>query len=436
LRKKIAVIGGGISGLSVAWYLANYGYEVSIFEKTNQFGGWINARSSKDFFFEKGPRSFSTVRSPNLLSLINELNLSLDIIYSGNDAKDRYLYLDKKLQKIPNSPLSFLFSKLTRKHLLTLFKELFKQKNSLEDETIFSFIKRRFNKEIALTFFDPITTGIYGGDIHLLSVKSCFSKLYELEQNYGSIIKGLAYQNRPKKKNNLGPLFTLKKGMSQLTYKISAHENIYPSLSTQIEKIIQKNDKVILYTEGIKLEYDFAIAATPFMALKQLFPDIPLEMNSIPYNNLTTINVGMNEPNLLVKGFGYLVPRMEGEKLLGVIFDSNIFEEQNKESQTRLTLMVEGVLSNKNLPNFVEDILKRHLNITKKPDYISPYICRRAIPQYHVGHKEKILLISKYFKKRFSKILITGNYLENVSVNGCINKSKQIANKVETKIKL
>lgn len=436
MRKKIAIIGAGISGLSTAWYLAKKGYKVDIFEKSDRIGGWISPGGSQDFFFEKGPRSFSTSRSSDLLSLINELNLSADIIYSDNEAKERYLYIDNKLQKLPNSILSFLFSSLTRKHIFSLVKELFKPKGNLIDETIFSFFKRRFSEEIALTFVDPITTGIYGGDIHSLSVRSCFSKLCELEEKYGSVIKGLLFQKKHKKKANLGPLFTLNSGMSQLIYKIAEHENIQTFVSTQIEKITQSHNKVMLYKSNKALEYDFAVVATPFNALKQLFPEIRLEADSIPYNNLTIVNVGMSGQNHLIKGFGYLVPRMEKERLLGVIFDSNIFKKQNRGEQTRLTLIIEGSLLKNNLNNFIEDILIRHLKISKCPDYISSLECKNAIPQYHLGHKEKILTIKKYFKKRFSKIVFTGNYLENVSVNGCITKSIQTANKVEIKIKL
>ena len=435
MRKRAAIIGGGISGLSAAWYLSRYNYDIWIFEKNSKLGGWIDT-SEKKFFFEKGPRSFSSQRSPDLLSLIEDLNLSDDIIYSGNDARNRYLYIDKKLQKIPTSFLSFLLSKLTRKHAVTLFKELFKQRKNLNDETIFSFVKRRFNEEVALKFFDPITTGIYGGDIHLLSIRSCFPYLYELEQKYGSIIKGMVFQKKTKKKNAKGPLFTLKRGMSQLLYKISEEENIHIVLSTSVEKVSQEGEKAILHTKNVRSEFDLAIVATPFHELKSLFPSLPLDSRSIPYNNLTTVNVGINKSNLLMDGFGYLVPRIEGEKLLGVIFDSNIFKEQNKKNQSRLTIITEEELSNNNLTEFVEDVLKRHLNITDIPAHISYLRCKNAIPQYCLGHKEKILKVKNFFKERYSKILFTGNYFENVSVDGCINKSKQIVNKIENKFKL
>ena len=192
--KKIIILGGGISGLSLLWSLKKkHGKQadVILLEKTSRVGGWIRTVKKEGFLFEKGPRSCRTQgHGRATLRLIEELGLQKQVIQADASAHHRYLYFQQHLQKIPSSFLSFLFSPLTRKIIPHLLKEWLVPKAREEDETVHDFFSRRISREAAETFVNSLTLGIYACDSRKLSIKSCFPSIYAWEQQYGSLLKG------------------------------------------------------------------------------------------------------------------------------------------------------------------------------------------------------------------------------------------------------
>jgi oxygen-dependent protoporphyrinogen oxidase len=344
---KVLIIGGGITGLSAAWFLHKKHPQahITLLEQQNRLGGWIQTTRENGFLFEKGPRTFQLGRSPHLLALLQDLNLPI----LSAPPQTRYLYTNGRLR----SAGSFL-----PRLIPALLRELF-VRPSTKDESIYDFAARRFSPRIAETLFDPITLGIYAGDIRKLSIRSCFPALHNWEQTHGSVLRGL-FQGPKKAKG----LFTLPNGMSTLVEALQAQLPIEFVLNCTVTSIhpthVIADDKI--------WDADQIISALP---------------PQLPSRSLWVVNLVYATDVLRKKGYGYLVPTKEKESLLGAIFDSCIFPQQNSGHETRLTAMLRA-----EEPQPLEaalDALQRHLHITAEPIHASVHCAQNAIPQYEVG---------------------------------------------------
>ncbi|MBU6446616.1 MAG: protoporphyrinogen oxidase, partial [Verrucomicrobia bacterium] len=336
MTTQILILGGGITGLSAAWFLKkqNPYAQIVLLEKESRLGGWIRTSQDGGFFFEKGPRTFQASRSPHLLALIQEL--PLEIVPSDPQAAKRYILYKGVLR----SPVSFL-----PQWIPVLIRELFIAKGQKEDESIYDFAVRRFSRRMAELFFDPLTLGIYAGDMRTLSIRSCFPTLYQWEQQKGSILRGLF--SLPKK---TGGLFTLKGGMESLIVALERQLHIDIVLNCPVEHIGQNE----VYAGGKRWAAQKILSALP---------------PALPSRSIWVVNLAFEGDVLSRKGFGYLVPSQEKESILGVVFDSAIFPEQGAKNQTRLTVMVRAEEAEPLAAAL--SALRRHLNLVYPPIYSS-----------------------------------------------------------------
>jgi oxygen-dependent protoporphyrinogen oxidase len=296
---KIVVLGGGISGLSAAWYLrkAYPESEITLIEKKDRLGGWIHTSFEGGFLFEAGPRTFVFREHSPLYALIQELGLGDEVLFSSPAAQKRYLWHQGGLK----SPMQLL-----PRVLFFLLKEPWIGSESIEDESIHAFATRRFGKKVADTFFDPMTLGIYGGDAKVLSMKACFPSIAAWEEEYGSVVKGAF---RAMRKKTRGGLYTLRGGMSCLIDALAQKTSMDIRLNHTVQKI--RVDGVVASDTFFPAE--LIISALPGSVigdLTHLWPDFPT----------THLQVAtfVFEGNVLPKqGFGYLVPSQEKQNILG-----------------------------------------------------------------------------------------------------------------------
>jgi oxygen-dependent protoporphyrinogen oxidase len=403
---KVAVLGGGISGLSAAYYAKKNGAEVTLFEKEERLGGWVDTMTDP-YFFEKGPRTFKISRSLALLDLIFELGLKEQIIVSDEAAKVRYLFLDGKLQRFPKPIFSWQVLKgILREWSVAPFSG---------DESIGDFATRRFNRAVADRLFDPLAMGVFAGDIYQLSIESCFPFFKQLEREYGSVIKGMIRRKKVKKPLPIeGELFTLKGGAKALIERLSSEVSV--RCSTEVTGL---KEGAIETAEGSEL-FDAVICTLPPKQLSRL---LAVKMPEIPMGSIDVLHLGFNQNVLPIKGFGYLVPTCEKKQVMGCIFDSLIFPQQNhSKKETRLTVMARPGQSS------IEPILKEleeQIGLTARPDFQLLHHLVEAIPQYRVGHAEQIAALKAQLP---SWCLLAGNYLAGASVNGCVVSGKVAAN--------
>lgn len=450
MKSHYIILGAGISGLSLAWFLRQrFGDEISIsiLEKKAQPGGWIRSNRCQGFLFESGPRSCRSKGNGLVtLQLIESLGLQEEVIAASSAAQKRYLYIDQCLQQVPAGLFSFLKSPLTWGLIPALYKEWRSNQNYFEDESIYNFISRGLNNDIAEKFFDPITLGIYAGDIRQLSMQACFPDFYNQVHKHGSILRAIGaklFQRKTKnflspfvKEMTKKPIFTLKNGMETLI-KALAHQLRHAlQFNCDVRSLSLKNGKIEVETDdGQVLSADHVFSALSSSAFAALIPKV-ISVPYVPTASIAIVNMGWKENVLNRQGFGYLVPSKEKEDVLGVVWDSSAFPEQNNYAEeTRLTVMLGGthrpdipLMQENEIVAYAKQAISKHLGIVKQPDALKVSIAANAIPQYPVGHVNRV----EQFKMRVNSVFdgrlhFLGNSWYGVSVNDCIASGKEMA---------
>lgn len=443
------IVGAGISGLALGWYLKQQNQTFTILEADNRPGGWIRSHREQGFLFEQGPRSCRTKGSGlETLRLIEELDICEEVISASPAAKQRFIYWDGKLQAVPNSLTSFFLSPLMKGVLSALLKEWRIPPSRLEDESIEDFISRRLGKTIASKLMDPLVSGIYAGDISRLSLRSCFPEMHRMEQEHGSLLKGMF-----RKKKNEEPLSPFVQAMRSTSIFSFANgmETLVSALYDQLKDSVQLSSGVkalSILQDGIEVTQhdertirgDRVFLAIPSKAAAQLLKsvdvDISEEMLKTPYASVAVVNMGWNQKVLKEEGFGYLVPSSQKQDVLGIVFDSSALAQQNEhDEETRLTAMLGGMhdpgiadLSEEEIKEKVFRALHRHLNITVKPEAILVTIAKHSIPQYEVGHEARLHHIEERLGHiSNSRICLLGNSWRGISVNDCIAEAKKLS---------
>lgn len=448
MNKRIVILGAGISGLAAAWFLKQkYGshLNLTILEQSARCGGWIQTLQQDGFLFERGPRS---LRSKSIglgtWQLIKDLNLQDQIIPSHADASARFIYYQKKLQPVPSSLWKLPFSPLTKSWWKILGREYFLRNAPMHEETIDEFFSRRFSPEWAERLIDPLVTGIFAGNIQKLSMKSCFPFFYALEQEYGGIIKGLLLNRKPSKSLQSfvrAPFFSFRRGLETLPQTLANQLQSHIQLNSAVSKITKNAETLqIEIQNGVSLEADCLISTLPSYQLASLldakYPILAADLSRLNYATVHVVNLGYRKPVLKQKGFGYLVPSQENEAVLGCVWDSCVFPQQNLDPQmTRLTVMLGGTKHSQMAAQTKEQVLstalsalERQLGLSQLPDFTSIYVANRAIPQYEIGYEGWLQKVKKQFSEIHPRLICLGTAFNGVSVSDCINKAYETAN--------
>ncbi len=444
MSNKVVILGGGIAGLAAAWFLKLQGQDVTLLESSSRVGGWIETIHQDGFLFDLGPRSCRTSgNGVETLNLIEQLGLEGEVISAAPAVRKRFLYTQRRLQSIPSGPMSFLTSPLTRPLLWPLLREWSIGPCGHADESVHDFIKRRFGGHAANTFADSLVAGIYAGDSTRLSVKSCFPFLHQWERDSGSILRGLFAQRSKQAKASRQGIISLRRGMQQLV----------DALATRLGSCIRMNSPVVaiertlgglsvVTQQGEVFQADQVISALPTAALATLIVhhdhELARLLQSIHSTSVAVVALGYRANMLDQEGFGYLIPSREGERVLGMVWDSSVFPQQNSfDVETRLTCMIGG----ERMPNFdsyvSEDFgaialeaVGRHLGKKRTPDSIAIKIARRAIPQYYLGHGCCMEEIQRRMMHLFPQLTLIGSSFNGVSVNDCIERARIVASKI------
>lgn len=445
-EKHIVILGGGISGLACVWFLNQYfpDANITIIEKTDRLGGWIRTETHNGFLFDKGPRSCRTIgNGVETLKLIQDLQLESEVLIGEKAAHKRFLYFRKKLREIPYNFSSLMTNPWIWRPLSSLLVECFRTKSAKEDESIHDFISRRLSSKFAEVLIDPLTTGIYAGDIHELSIKSCFPILHQWEKEKGFLLKG-AFSSKKQEHLNAfhgkmqqSGLFTFKKGMETLVKALAANIKADIKLSAHVKSLQFRPDKVLIeLSNQDSILADRVVSTIPSYALAPFVSDLdPILGNllqSIPHASVATVNIGFHRSVWNKKGFGYLIPSSEKEAILGMVWDSHAFSSQNRVSdETRFTVMMGGAkgLSTEHYSKYpwkecALEALSRHLGISERPDEVVCQFAMNAIPQYIVGHSKKVNEIEQRVNKLSHRFKVLGNSFYGVSVNDCIANAK------------
>ncbi len=427
----VAVVGAGISGLAVALHLKNKGFEVQVFEKEDLPGGNIRTLKKDGFILELGPQTI--LADSKVEEFLKAIGIKPQ--YAEESSKIRYVYKKGRLIPLPMSPLSFFMSPLLSfSGKLRVFREPFVPPSVKTEESIGEFVRRRLGKEFLDYIVAPFVSGVYAGNPEDLSVKYAVRRVYELEQRFGSLIKGAI------KLKALGPggrLISFEGGNFSLIERLSSQLRV--DTENVVLKIRKKEDRFVLDAKNGKYEARTVVVSAPATSAGYLLRDISWsaseEFDKIYYAPVVVLHASVRAGSV-PPGFGFLVPRVEGKRLLGVLFSSQIFKGRSPEGSELLTIYMGGATD----PELVDyedeaivNIAERELRETLKVDkieFLNISRWKKAIPQYTLGYGRYIEL-AKTLEGENPGLFLTGNYLTGVSVADCIRSSYQVAQRVE-----
>jgi len=447
---RLVIIGGGISGLSLAYFLLQQkpSLEITILESEKRAGGKIWTDKVDGFLCESGVNGFLDNR-PRTLELVSRL--SLRPLRSNENARKRFILSGGKLHRLPESPVSFLSSNLlTLPGRLRVIWEIFTSKGSGRDETLAEFARRRLGREAFEKLIDPMASGIYAGDPEKMSLKSCFPVIYNLEQEYGSLIRAMIQLRKKAKKTGKkvgagpgGVLTSFYDGMETMINALTGYLGEKVKTGARAISIDKKGKTYIVFlSDGSNIETEAVVLATPSYETSEVVRGIDKQLsstlNEIFYPSISVVCLGYKRDKIShsLDGFGFLIPYKEGRRILGTLWDSSIFPNRVPEGYVLLRSMLGGVrmselaLQDENkLINLVMDELKDIMGLTVQPDFTKVYIHKKGIPQYSLGHEKKLETITGIYNK-FKGFYITGNAYRGIGVNDCIENSYKLAERI------
>jgi len=449
------IIGSGIAGLTTAYKLQNSGVSVRVFENGKIVGGAINTYSQNGWLAEYGPNTILETNA-RIKTLISELGLDGKKMYPDSVSSNRFIVNNRKLLKLPLSPLAFFSSSLfSAKSKFNIIREPFlpKWENKYE-ESLSEFVLRRLGQNFLNYAVDPFVAGIFAGDPDRLSVKHALSNLYKLEQDYGSLIKGQIKKVKlPDESNdiprNKAKMFSFKNGLKVLPETLASKLKSPIDFNITVEQVqkLNKGWKITYNQQNeIKtLKSDNIIYAGTGHQLADCKimnnKDLDLSFgNDIEYPPVSVLTLGFHKNQIQhnLNGFGLLVPKVENLKILGALFTSSLFPYRAPDDHVAITVFIGGVRQpelaleseEKRLDIAIND-LKMLLGITGFPVFIFHKKWNKAIPQYNVGYGE---IKSKFqrLEKDNPGLYFTGNYREGISIADTILHAIQTADNIVT----
>ena len=456
--KRIAVIGGGISGLSAAFRLqtkASQGaaLEYVILESGPRFGGVIQTEQAAGCVLEAGPDSFLTEKAW-AADLCRELNLEDQLIRSNDSERVTYLLVGGRLIPIPEGLMFMVPTKLAPALLSPLFswptklgilrEWFYRPTPESRDLTVAAFLERHYGREMVDRVADPLLAGVYGGSADQLSVKSVLPRFVEMEAEYGSLGKAMvAARKRTSSHAPAKPLFTsLAKGMQQLVdgllSRIPAPAR---QLNTPVERVEAEAGKWLVASRGRTQEFDAVILATPAYAASQVLTGMPAlrdELNEFAYSSSVTAVFVFDENvrRALPPGFGFLVPRTENRRILATTFVHKKFPQRAPPEAALIRCFLGGSRDETILESAdaeIQDLclreLKAILGISAPPLLARVRRSKKAMAQYTPGHAERVLRIQQTVSG-LRGFALAGNAYGGIGVPDCIRSGSEAAAKI------
>ncbi len=449
-NKSVAVIGGGITGLTAAWRLHRAGCDVTLFEKSPQVGGAIVTTERDGWLVEGGPNSLQ--QTTGIAALLGELGLTGQRAMASTAAKKRFIVRGGRLIPVPLSPAGLLVSPLfsLRSRLRVLAELLTRPRVRTTDTSLANFVAAHFGREIVDYGINPFAAGVYAGDPEKLSARYAFPNLWQLERQYGSLLRGFRAQAEERRARGeatgVAPIISFAHGMQTLPRALQAAlpDEAVRSGATVTNIIPGQPWKIIWTRDGTveTSEFGAVILALPASGLAQLVFGTLGErtlasLDHQPHPPVSSLFLGFRREQVAhpLDGFGALVPAAERHSLLGVLFSSTLFPGRAPDGHVALTVFAGGSrqpetgrLSTESLVSRVLPDLRTLLGLTGDPVFTHHTFWPKAIPQYNLGH-ERFLEPLARCENQHPGLFIGGASRDGISLPDCVQSGDALARK-------
>ena len=459
--KRIAIVGGGISGLAAAFALEKQraqgaALEYTLFESHSRLGGVLVTEHVDGCLIEAGPDSFLTEK-PWATDLCREVRLGDQLIGSNDPDRKTYILVKGRLVAIPDGLMFMVPTKILPTVLSPLFSTSTKLRMAQEwfhpprraegDESVAEMVERHYGAEMVDRLADPLLSGVYGGEASQLSVRAVLPRFAEMEAKHGSLGRAMLAAHKKMAQARKGPakpLFTsLKDGMQQMVDAVLSRlpaSSLRPG--TAVQGLQRQDGGWVVSARYDSDHFDAVIVATPAQAAAQLVhassTELASELAAIQYTSSIIVNLGYDQKVRLSlpAGFGFLVPRSEGKRMLAATFVHNKFPHRAPQDRALLRCFIGGAgndavlqLSDKEILRIVREELRQIIGLTAEPLFTRIYRWPGAMAQYGVGHLERLQRIENQVAQ-LPGLALAGNGYRGIGVPDCVRSGSQAAHRV------
>ena len=458
MKTDIIVIGAGLTGLTTAYTLSRKGREVMVLERMDVPGGQIQTHSEGGFVFESGPNT-GTISNPEVAELMSDLEETSGgkcrLETAPDASKRRLIWKGDRFHELPSGPVSAITTPLfTLSDKFRILGEPWRRKGDNPDESVGSLARRRLGKSFVDYAVDPFLSGVYAGNPDTLVTRYALPKLYNLEQNYGSFIRGaIAKAKEPKTERDrkaTKKVFSAVGGLGQITHAMADY------LGADRLLLGVKDVKVMPVAEGWRVIYINKVGECCEIMCRQVVTtcgayDLPAvlpfvdtdamrQLNNLTYAPVVEVSVGVRDAmGGDYQAFGGLVPTCERKQVLGILFPSACFAGRAPEGGALFTYFIGGIKhaelldkSDAELTALVEEYFHSMLKFpaTAKPDLIRIFRHQRAIPQYEITSGERLAAIER-LQNQYPGLTIGGNLRDGIGMAHRIQQAVNIANSIK-----
>jgi oxygen-dependent protoporphyrinogen oxidase len=440
VSQRALIVGGGISGLSAAYYLSKAGLRPTLLERKPRVGGVIQTSVQQGCVLEEGPDGFMAAK-PWAMNLIRELGLEDQVIGSNDHTRHTYIVKKGKLIPMPDGLMMMVPTKFLPLLETPLFSwgakirmglEIFRSPRGPQpDRSVYEFLLDHYGQESIDYLAEPLLAGVYGGDVRDMSVGSVLGRFVELESKYGSLTRGALAQPRPQTPRG-SFLETLKGGLGQLIEALRPSADV---IQADVETVENSGDGFRVRANGDWLKAEHLVIATPAgdaaPLLHAMQPELAGLLADIPYTTSITLSLGYRKNTFdhPLIGHGFLVPKKERKHIFGCTWVGNKFDYRVPPNMVVLRCFLGAdamPLTDEALVEAARSDLQSIMGLEAEPVFHNIARWPHSMAQYTVGHERRVARIEE-LTRSIPGLYLAGNAYHGIGIPDCVRMGQEAA---------